>query len=118
MKFLIDECVSRSIFNFLKDSFDTKHVQDIMPAASDDEVLHIALTESRIVITRDKDFGDMVFRDKKQHVGVILLRLQIKHPVNQVAVLKRVIDEHLFDIAGNFIIATDASIKVIKLTFH
>jgi predicted nuclease of predicted toxin-antitoxin system len=118
MKFLIDECVSKSIFNFLKDNFDTKHVQDLMPGASDDEVLRIAVTENRVIVTRDKDFGDMVFRDKKQHLGVILLRLQIKHPANQVAVLKRIINDHFFEITGNFIIATDASIKVIKIVFH
>jgi len=76
------------------------------------------LAENRVIVTRDKDFGDMVFRDKKQHVGIILLRLKIKHPLNQAAVLKAVIDEYISQISGNFIIATDSSIKVIKLVFN
>ena len=35
-----------------------------MKSANDNEVLQIALAENRIVVIRDKDFGDMVFRDK------------------------------------------------------
>jgi predicted nuclease of predicted toxin-antitoxin system len=118
MKFIVDECISRSIYNWLKNHFDTKYVPDSMPSVSDNDILNTALAENRIIITRDKDFGDLVFRDKKQHLGVILLRLQIKHPANQLLVLQRVLDEHLNEIVGNFVIATDASIKVIKLVFH
>lgn len=118
MKFLVDECISRSVVNFLKTKFDTKYVQDISASISDDEVLQIALTENRIIVTRDKDFGDMVFRDKKEHCGVVLLRLEIKHPQNQAAVITKVIDEYFNQLIGNFIVATDYSIKVIKPVFH
>ena len=79
--------------------------------------LNIAVKENRIVVTRDKDFGDIVFRDKKQHFGIILFRLMIKHPEYQLKILKKIIDENTHEIEGNFTIATDASIKVIKLTF-
>ncbi len=118
MKFLVDECISRSVVNFLKTKFDTKYVQDISSSISDDEVLELALAENRIIVTRDKDFGDIVFRDKKQHLGIILLRLEIKHPQNQARVVAKIIDEYLDQISCNFIVATDASIKVIKLMFN
>lgn len=118
MKFLVDECISRSVVNFLKTKFDTQYVQDISSSISDNEVLQIALTENRIIITRDKDFGDMVFRDKKEHLGIILLRLEIKHPRNQAAVIEKVINEYSDQISGNFTIATDYSIKVIKQAFN
>jgi len=114
MKFIVDECIARSIFNWLKEHFDAIHVQDIMPSASDDEVLGLACKENRIILTRDKDFGDLVFRDKNQHVGIILLRLKSSLPASQLLVLKKVIDEYLDQIEDNFVIATDDSIKVIK----
>ena len=46
MKFLVDECVSRSVFDFLRTQFDTKYIQDIMKSANDNEVLQIALAEN------------------------------------------------------------------------
>jgi hypothetical protein len=38
MKFLIDECVSRSVLNFLKDDYDAKYVQDIMLCKISDRI--------------------------------------------------------------------------------
>ena len=118
MKFLIDECVSRLIFNFLKNYYDTKHVQDAISGVDDDEVLAVALAENRVIVTCDKDFGDLVFRDKKQHLGIILLRLNSTNPASQLVMLKKVIDEYIDQIEGNFIVATDCSVKVIKLILH
>lgn len=39
-------------------------------------MLRIAFEEDRILITRDKDFGELVFRLHKLHAGVILIRLE------------------------------------------
>lgn len=39
-------------------------------------ILKIAANEKRILITKDKDFGELVFRLNKGHAGVILLRLE------------------------------------------
>ena len=116
MKFLIDECISRSVYLWLKENFDTKYICDIMPSVTDDQVLEYACSENRIIITRDKDFGDIIFRDKKQHKGVILLRLHLKHPANQLAILQKVMSEYETQLDGNFIIATDYSIKVIQIS--
>jgi predicted nuclease of predicted toxin-antitoxin system len=38
-------------------------------------VLQLALTEQRILITDDRDFGELVFRLRQPHAGVIYLRL-------------------------------------------
>lgn len=43
--------------------------------ASDVEVLELANREERIMITFDKDFGELVFKEKLIHKGVIFLRL-------------------------------------------
>jgi predicted nuclease of predicted toxin-antitoxin system len=42
----------------------------------DDEILRIALENERILTTMDKDFGEKIFREKRAHYGVILLRLK------------------------------------------
>ena len=47
----------------------------------DDEVLAIAYRERRILITRDRDFGELVFVYWQPHRGVILLRLGSSSPL-------------------------------------
>jgi predicted nuclease of predicted toxin-antitoxin system len=77
MKFLADEGVDRLIVNGLRElGFDVYYVIEEVRSLDDDVLLEIALNESRILITRDKDFGELVFRLNKAHAGVILIRLE------------------------------------------
>lgn len=46
--------------------------------ASDDEILYAAKKTKRVLITRDKDFGELLFLKKKGTAGVILLRGDFK----------------------------------------
>lgn len=47
------------------------------PAMSDAEILSGSVSRDRVLITSDKDFGDLVFRDGKAAVGVVLIRFDI-----------------------------------------
>jgi len=42
---------------------------------SDKDIIVKDYIEKRVIITNDKDFGEMVYRTGKTHAGVILLRL-------------------------------------------
>ena len=77
MKFLADEGVDRSIVNGLRLlNYDVYYVIEEIRSLDDDVLLQIAFTEKRIVITKDKDFGELVYRLNRAHFGVILLRLE------------------------------------------
>lgn len=77
MMFLADEGVDRSIVDGLRSSgFDVFYTIDEVRALDDEIILQIATNEKRILITKDKDFGELVFRLNKDHAGVILLRLE------------------------------------------
>lgn len=57
LRFFVDQNVPNKVSNFLKDlAYDVKLVRDIDPGMSDSKVLQIAESESRILITNDKDF--------------------------------------------------------------
>ena len=65
------------------------------PLSLDDrEILAIAVARQRIVLTNDKDFGDLVFRDGLPHAGVILFRLGYAPIEVRVAWLRQVLTEH------------------------
>ena len=77
MRFLADEGVDISIVSGLRAAgFEVYYVIEEIRSLSDDELLQIAYAENRILITRDKDFGELVYRLQKVHSGVILLRLE------------------------------------------
>lgn len=75
--FLADEGIDRSIVDSLREiGFDVYYVIEEVRGVDDEIILQIAIEEKRILITKDKDFGELVFRLNKGHAGVILLRLE------------------------------------------
>jgi len=76
MKFLADEGVDKPIVDRLRSSgFDVHYVLETHQGSDDEQVLLLANEENRILITQDKDFGELVYRLKKVHQGIILIRL-------------------------------------------
>ena len=55
---------------------DVLWIREATPGSSDAEVLACALAEKRLLITFDKDFGDLVFRcGAKASYGIVLFRI-------------------------------------------
>jgi len=76
MKFLADEGVDKPIVDQLRISgFDVHYVLETHQGSDDDTVLQLANDENRILLTQDKDFGELVYRLQKVHQGIILIRL-------------------------------------------
>ena len=73
LRFLLDVCTaSRSLHSFLlSQGHDVLSALDVDPTASDDELLAIASTQRRVVVTEDKDFGELVFVHRRPHAGII-----------------------------------------------
>lgn len=80
MKFLLDECCMAQLANEMRDAgYDASYVLEEIPGATDNEVLAKAYKENRILITEDKDFGELVFRLRKDVIGIILLRFSVSN---------------------------------------
>ena len=85
LRFLVDESTGKKLHSFLiGKGFDTKFVPDSIPRAIDKDVLKFAEKEKRILVTNDKDFGELVFRLNKPSYGVVLMRLIANQIKNQV----------------------------------
>lgn len=79
MKFLLDQSTEARIGLFLaSQGHDVSRIALDHPAGlPDEQVLAIANREQRILITNDKDFGELVFRHRQAHAGLILLRFPL-----------------------------------------
>jgi predicted nuclease of predicted toxin-antitoxin system len=76
MKLVADESVDRQIVERLRDDgHDVIYVAELEPSISDEMVLGRANELMGFLLTQDKDFGELVFRQKLVHHGVVLLRL-------------------------------------------
>jgi len=74
-KFVADESVDFRIIKFLRESgFEVIAVIKEHPGIDDDGVLKFAVSLNAILITEDKDFGELTFRLRKRNHGIILLR--------------------------------------------
>lgn len=76
MNLLADESVDRPIVERLRaDGHLVDYVAELAPSVSDDVVLDRANSDGALLLTADKDFGELVFRLKRVTSGVILVRL-------------------------------------------
>ena len=113
MRFLVDECTGPAVAQWLRQqNHDVVSVFDEIKGVDDKEVIKKANEQNRILITNDKDFGELVFREKKQHKGVILLRLENERAVNKIAVLKRLLEKYENSLHGHFIVVTENTVRI------
>ncbi|MBU1000138.1 DUF5615 family PIN-like protein [Patescibacteria group bacterium] len=90
MKFITDENLGIQIPRFLKSlGYDVVSVIEIALSYPDIAILAIANRENRILLTTDKDFGELVFKERLAHSGIILLRLRDEYVENKKRVLLR-----------------------------
>ena len=77
MKFLLDENIDARLLPFLQElGHDVTSVaKDYLYGLLDEDVLAIAHQEHRILITNDRDFGELIFRQQLSHSGILLFRL-------------------------------------------
>ena len=77
LRLLLDENIGKRVVTALRESgYDVASVLEDAPGSTDTDVLKRARKEKRILVTLDKDFGALIFRDSESYVGVLFLRLQ------------------------------------------
>ncbi|MFL6951095.1 MAG: DUF5615 family PIN-like protein [Xanthobacteraceae bacterium] len=77
MRWLADECVAAAVVECLREAWhDVAYVAEIARSASDIEIVNEAHSQGRLLLTEDKDFGELVFRWRRRLPGLVLLRIE------------------------------------------
>lgn len=115
MKFLLDEDISPKLTVLLqKLGYPATHIREIQISLEDRQILEIAVTKEFIVITEDKDFGELVFKKGQVHIGVIFLRLEDQTLLNTQRVVKWLLSNYKAKLENSFTTVTekDGKLKV------
>lgn len=108
IKFLVDESVEYGIVLFLRDSgFDIISISEENPSILDTEVLKLAYKQKRVLITNDKGFSKLVFKEKQKSHGVILIRLPYDTTPEKILRLDTIIKSKDKDLTKLFTIITE-----------
>ena len=113
MKFLADESVDRQIVERLRaDGHVVQSVAEMEPGISDDVVLDRANRESSLLLTADKDFGEMVYRQRRLSSGVLLVRLSGVAPVKKAELVSAAVAEHGREMVQAFAVVDPGRVRI------
>ena len=84
MRLVLDENVSPIIGQALRAAgHDVIAAANVCPGAPDDEVVALANAEGRILVSEDKDFGNLAFQQGLRPPGLVLVRLPGRLPAEK-----------------------------------
>ena len=116
IRFLADECCDALIAKaLLGEGYDVSGIADSATGIQDEEVIALALRENRILLTEDKDFGQLVYAHGCQALGVIFLRYHFpdrQEIAGRVVQLVRRLGDHLI---GAFVTVQKDRIRIGRL---
>jgi predicted nuclease of predicted toxin-antitoxin system len=104
MKFLLDVCVSSHSLqaSLVSLGHDVLSAAAIDPKASDERLMALALQDERVLVTEDRDFGELIFVRKLPHGPIVrLVELSVNEQVQGMAEL---LERRAAELAGAVII--------------
>ena len=113
LRVLVDVGVGKAVEDWLRaDGHDVQAVRDRDPQMDDLDILSWAVSDQRIVMTMDKDFGEIVYHSGQPHSGVLLLRMEDAPSKEKVRVVKEIVQSHADQLPGHFAVYQDGRLRV------
>jgi len=113
MNFLADESVDQAIVARLRqEGHHVVYVAELQPGISDEEVLRLANQATALLLTADKDFGEMVFRQGSHVHGVVLVRLAGLSPARKAETVARAVREHMVELPRAFAVVMPGVLRI------
>ncbi len=115
MVFTADENIDKEIVIELNKYHTVNYVADLSPGIDDQEVLALSNKNKSILITADKDFGELIFQQNKNSYGVILLRLHGLEQDKKARIVAKAIQEHGTEFNNSFTVITKKIIRIRRM---
>ena len=113
MKLVADESVEKQIVERLRrEGHDALYIAELEPGVTDDVVLRRANESNMLLVTADKDFGELVFRQGLADSGVVLLRLAGLSPEAKSEVVADVLRERESELPKAFTVVSPGMVRI------
>ena len=113
MKIVADESVDKQIVDKLRtQGHDVLYVAELAPGIDDEAVLLRSRESNALLLTADKDFGDLVFRQRLLHSGVLLIRLAGLTPDEKASTVAAVFELHGEAMPERFAVLSKRSLRL------
>ncbi len=113
MNFVADEGVDRQIVERLRhDGHTVWYIAEMAPGTTDQDVLGLANREGAVLLTADKDLGEMVYRQRLVHPGVILFRFAGLSPAAKAQLVAEAINAHSSELNHGFTVISRSAIRI------
>ena len=113
MRIVADEGIDKQIVDALrKEGISVVYFAEKAPGSVDPDVLALAREADVLLLTADKDFGELVFRQRLASAGVVLLRLHGVSAASKAAVVLMALNAHGPEMAGAFTVISPGLLRI------
>jgi predicted nuclease of predicted toxin-antitoxin system len=113
MRFLADESCDFSAVRTLRAAgHSVVAVAETVQQAYDETVLSFALSDQQILLTEDKDFGQLVFSAGHATAGVLLLRFPATARANMAKAVLALVTERGEQLVGRFTVVQPGHVRI------
>jgi predicted nuclease of predicted toxin-antitoxin system len=113
MRFVADESVDgRTVRALRAAGHDVVYIADEMASTKDPDVLAFAVSRDEVLLTEDKDFGDLVHVKRYRHAGVVLMRMNAMAPADRASRVLMVISMHHERLKNAFTVIDEKGVRV------
>jgi predicted nuclease of predicted toxin-antitoxin system len=115
LKVVADESVDRQIVERLRlDGHDVLFIAELDPGIDDETVLDHSRRANAVLLTADKDFGELVFRQHLVHSGALLIRLAGLKPDLKAELVATTFKQHANELSAGFAVLSSRALRLRK----
>ncbi|HDM77689.1 MAG TPA: hypothetical protein ENG51_14660 [Deltaproteobacteria bacterium] len=116
LKFLADVNIEKEIIKTIGQmGYEISPIADIDIYMKDRDVLELANKTNAILLTNDKDFGELVFRQKLVSTGIILFRIKGEETNLKALLIRKLLMGYQEKVAKHFTVITRKKFRFIPL---
>jgi predicted nuclease of predicted toxin-antitoxin system len=116
VRFLADESCDFAVVRALRSAgHDVKAVSEFQQRSVDQELMEMAYSEGRILLTEDKDFGWLAFVGRLDNPGVVLIRFPATARAALGTSMTRLVREQGPKLPGSFVVLRPGSVRISKI---
>jgi predicted nuclease of predicted toxin-antitoxin system len=116
MRFLADESCDFSVVRALRAAgYEVSAVRDLAPGAPDETVIAMAAQENRVLLTEDKDFGQLVYAGSGRTQGVVFIRYPSSARTQVGSAVVDLVGKMGSGLRGRFVVVQPGRARVVEL---